>query len=79
MVWRRKPGRSPGANIPVWLVISRTGEGRNPCYLQTIETIHSTKGAWRIVLVDARRWQIEMSIRSTKSDLACECPRLFAW
>ena len=39
----------------------------------------SANDAWRIVLDYARRWQVEMSIRYTKSELAFESPRLLGW
>src|SRR5215208_2369807 len=35
--------------------------------------------AWQIVFAYARRWQIEMSLRFTKSEMAFESPRLFHW
>src|SRR6266540_2575255 len=35
--------------------------------------------AWQIVFAYARRWQIELSLRFTKSELAFESPRLLKW
>ena len=35
--------------------------------------------AWKIVFAYARRWQIEMSLRFTKCEMAFESPRLLAW
>jgi len=61
------------------LVVSRPGPGRTPWYLLTNETITSADDAWRIVLAYNRRWQIEMSIRYSKSELAFESPRLLLW
>jgi hypothetical protein len=63
----------------LWLVVSRPGPGRKPWYLLTSEPIQSSEDAWRIVFAYARRWQIEISIRFTKSELAFECPRVLLW
>ena len=63
----------------LWLVVSRPGNGRTPWYLLTSDPIYSPEDAWRVVFAYARRWQIEMSIRFTKSELAFECPRLQLW
>ncbi len=63
----------------LWLVVSRPGKGRTPWYLLTTENIPSAQQAWDIIFAYARRWQVEMSIRFTKSELAFECPRLHAW
>jgi len=64
---------------PLTLVVSRPGIGRKPWYLITNEPITSTEDAWRIVLAYNRRWQIEVSIRYSKSELAFESPRCLAW
>ena len=64
---------------PLWLVISRPGQGRPPWYLLTNEPIHSHDDAWRLVLAYARRWQIEMAFRFGKCELAMESPRLWSW
>lgn len=64
---------------PLWLVVSRPGVGREPWYLLTNEPIHNAQDAWNIVLAYARRWQIEMSIRFDKCELAFESPRLRLW
>lgn len=64
---------------PLWLVVARPGKGREPWYILTSEPINSEDDAWRIVLVYARRWQIEMSIRFEKCELAFESPRLRLW
>jgi hypothetical protein len=66
-------------HFPLTLVVSRPGKGRKPWYLITNEPITTVQDAWRIVLAYNRRWQIEMSIRYSKSELAFESPRLFAW
>ncbi len=62
-----------------WLVVSRPGKGRSPWYLLTSEPVHSPEDAWDIVFAYARRWQIEMVFRFTKSELAFESPRLWSW
>lgn len=73
------PVHLPDDLRPLWLVVSRPGPGRKPWYLITTEAIQTPDDAWRIVFAYARRWQIEMSIRFTKSELAFECPRLLKW
>lgn len=65
--------------FPLTLVVSRPGKGRKPWYLITNERVASVADAWRIVLAYNRRWQVEMSIRYSKSELAFESPRLLAW
>lgn len=66
-------------HFPLTLVVSRPGKGRKPWYLITSERVASVADAWRIVLAYNRRWQVEMSIRYSKSELAFESPRLLAW
>lgn len=73
------PVHLPEDDRPLFLVVSRPGYGRKPWYLLTSEPIHSPKQAWQIVFAYARRWQIEMSLRFTKSELAFESPRLLHW
>jgi hypothetical protein len=69
----------PLGDVPLWLVVARRGQGQTPWYLLTSETICNSDDAWRIVLAYARRWQIEMTIRYAKSELAFESPRLLCW
>jgi len=59
--------------------VARPGQGREPWYLLTNEPVHNADDAWRIVLAYARRWQVEMSIRYDKCELAFESPRLRHW
>jgi len=73
------PVQLPDDPHRLWLVVSRPGQGRTPWYLLTNEPIETAAEAWRIVFAYARRWQVEMSIRFTKTDLAFECPRLQKW
>ncbi len=62
-------------NFSLTLVVSRPGKGRKPWYLLTNEPIQTVEDAWRIVLAYNRRWQVELSIRYRKSELAFESPR----
>lgn len=66
-------------DFPLTLVVSRPGKGRKPWYLITHEPVSNVEDAWRIVLAYNRRWQIEVSIRYSKSELAFESPRLLSW
>ena len=73
------PVQLPHTSARLWLVVSRPGHGRLPWYLVTNEPITTPDDAWRIVLAYNRRWQIEMSIRFDKAELAMESPRLHEW
>jgi hypothetical protein len=73
------PVRVPGVPVQLWLVVARPGQGRPPWYLLTNEPIREVADAWRVVLAYARRWQVEMSIRYSKAELALESPRLRSW
>jgi hypothetical protein len=73
------PVHLPEDERPLFLVVSRPGYGRKPWYLLTTEPISTPQQAWQIVFAYARRWQIEMSLRFTKSEMAFESPRLFHW
>jgi hypothetical protein len=64
---------------PLWLVIARLGKGREPWYLLTADPIHTLADAWALVLAYARRWQIELVWRYSKSELAMESPRVWEW
>ena len=64
---------------PLWLVVSRQGEGRSPWYLLTNAPCASLDQAWTTVVAYARRWQIEQSWRFSKSELAMESPRVWHW
>jgi hypothetical protein len=63
----------------LFLVVSRPGKGKKPWYLLTNEPIQSVEDAWRIVFIYARRWQIELTYRYAKTELALESPRLWTW
>jgi hypothetical protein len=73
------PVHLPNDERQLFLVVSRPGYGRKPWYLLTTEPIHTAQQAWQIVFAYARRWQIEMSLRFTKAEMAFESPRLQAW
>jgi hypothetical protein len=64
---------------PLWLVVSRRGKNHEPWYLLTNELCEAPKQIWRVVFAYARRWQIEMAFRFTKSELALESSRLWFW
>ena len=64
---------------PLWLVVARPGKGREPWYLLTSEPIRTAADAWHVVFAYVRRWQIEMTWRYSKSELAFESPRLWTW
>lgn len=63
----------------LYLVVSRPGQGREPWYLLTNEPVENERDAWRVMFYYARRWQIEMLWRYSKSELAMESPRLWFW
>jgi hypothetical protein len=63
----------------LWLVVARSGKGREPWYLLTNEPITCAADAWRVVFIYARRWQVEMAIRFNKCELGMESPRLRSW
>jgi len=73
------PVFDPTFQLPLTLVVARPGKGREPWYLLTNEPVRSVEDAWRIVLAYARRWQVEMSIRLDKCELAFESPRVRSW
>jgi hypothetical protein len=73
------PVRLPDDDRQLFLVVSRPGLGRKPWYLITTEPVYNAEQAWKIIFAYARRWQIEMSLRFTKSELAFESPRLLKW
>ncbi len=64
---------------PLWLVVARSGGGREPWYLLTSEQVTTAEEAWRVVLAYARRWQIEMTLRYDKSELGVESIRVQQW
>ncbi len=73
------PVHLPDDERPLFLVVSRPGYGRKPWYLLTSEPVLNSEQAWSIVFAYARRWQIEMSLRFTKTEMAFESPHLLLW
>jgi hypothetical protein len=69
----------PGHARPLWLVVARSGKGRDPWYLLTFDRIETAAQAWHVVVAYARRWQIEMAWRYGKRELAMERPRVWTW
>ena len=72
------PVSDPVHHQSLWLVVARR-KHQSPWYLLTTQSIHCPDDAWNIVHAYARRWQVEMTIRFNKSELAFESPRLFKW
>lgn len=66
-------------DITLWLVVSRQGKGQKPWYLITNQPVDSADSAFQLIRAYARRWQIEMAWRYTKSELAFQSPRLWTW
>jgi hypothetical protein len=73
------PIHLPNDDRLLFLVVSRPGVGRKPWYLITTEPIQTAEQAWQVVFAYSKRWQIEMSLRFTKTELAFESPRLQSW
>jgi hypothetical protein len=73
------PVTHPAYEQHLWLVVSGPGKGRPPWYLLTTEAITDEKDACKVVFAYARRGPIEMTGRLSKSELACESPRLWKW
>jgi Transposase DDE domain len=71
------PVRHAGYAGPLWLVVVR--RKGSSWYLITNEPVETEKQAWKIVFAYVRRWQIEMSFRYGKSELAMESPRVWSW
>ncbi|MDX1413811.1 MAG: transposase [Candidatus Promineifilaceae bacterium] len=55
--------RDPAYDQLLTLVVARRGKGQSPWYLLTGEPVCTEEEAWRIVLIYARRWQVEMGLR----------------
>ena len=69
----------PVFHEPLWLVISRQGPSKKPWYLLTSEPVYTADQAFKIILIYARRWQVEMSLRFDKAELGFESLRAFSW
>lgn len=66
-------------NKRLWLVISKHSKGHAPWYLITNKPILSNKDAWFIIHAYSKRWEIEQTFRTCKTELALESPRLKFW
>lgn len=73
------PVTHPGFPHSLWLVVARRGKGQEPWYLLTTEPVVSEDAAWQAVFRYARRWQVEVTWRYSKSELAMESPRVWTW
>jgi hypothetical protein len=69
------PVTHPEVRGPFWLVVSRPGKGQLPWYRLPNEPIQTAEDAWHVVFAYARRWQIELTWRYTKSEFGFESPR----
>lgn len=67
------------AATQLWLVVARQGRRQQPWYLLTNQPVDSAEQAMLLIRAYARRWQIEMTWRYAKSDLAFQSPRLWSW
>jgi len=63
---------------PLTLVVGRR-KGGTPWYLLTNELVETAADAWNVVMAYARRWQIEMTFRNLKSELAIQSLRVYDW
>jgi hypothetical protein len=61
---------------PLWLVVCRS-QGRSPWYLLTADPVESSEQAWAVVFAYVRRWQMELSWKYEKSELAFQSPRVY--
>jgi Transposase DDE domain len=61
----------------LWVVVVR--QGGEPWYLITNKPVETEEQAWRIALIYTRRWQIELTFRYEKSELAVQSVRLWEW
>jgi Transposase DDE domain len=66
--------RHPSYAYKLYLVKVRVK--KNVYYLITSEPVKTEQQAWNIVFIYKRRWQIELSFRYGKCELAMESPRL---
>jgi hypothetical protein len=86
-IWDTHTGEKMPCDIwwaPIWheqyayqLYLVRVRVKNKIWYLITNEKIKTSEQAWEIVFAYRRRWQIELSFRYGKSELAMECPRLY--
>jgi hypothetical protein len=68
--------RHPSSEEPLYLLKARVKQA--VMYLITNEPVKTEAQAWEVVFPYRRRWQIEVSFRYAKCELALECPRLWS-
>lgn len=68
--------RHPDSDEPLYLVKARVKQG--VMYLITNEPVKTEAQAWDVFFSYRRRWQIELTFRYAKCELALECPRLWS-
>lgn len=68
--------RHPSSAEQLSLVRARVKKG--VMYLITNDPVKTEEQAWEVFFTYRRRWQIEMSFRYAKCELALECPRLWS-
>lgn len=68
--------RHPSSGEVLFLVKARVKQG--VMYLITNEPVQTEAQAWEVFFTYRRRWQIELSFRYAKCELALECPRLWS-
>jgi hypothetical protein len=71
------PVTQPASAQQRWLVGARRGGGERPWDLLTTEAVQTREQAWAVVRAYARRWHIELTWRSSKSEVARERPRVW--
>jgi len=68
--------RHPSSGEQLYLVKARVKQG--VMYLITNDPVKTEAQAWEVFFTYRRRWQIELSFRYAKCELALECPRLWS-
>jgi hypothetical protein len=68
--------RHPSSGEQLYLVRARVKKG--VMYLITNTPVQTEIQAWEVFFSYRRRWQIELSFRYAKCELALECPRLWS-
>jgi hypothetical protein len=71
---------------PLWLIVVRRDKatkprrgGSEPWRLLTTEPVRTAEECWRIVLAYAARWNVEQTLRYSKSELGIESVRVRGW
>ena len=66
-------------DVPLWLVVTRGRQGREPWRLKTFEPVETEAQARRVIRAYLRRWQVEWAFRAEKSGFGLESCRLLKW